>query len=261
LRLTVFDVGQGDASLLQLPEGSTLMVDAGGIPFGGSFDIGGRVLAPAMWARGVRSLDALLLTHGDPDHIGGAPSVIADFQPRAVWQGVPVAAHLPLQETLARARAHGGMVEERWSGEQFDMAGARIHVLHPAPPDWERQKVRNDDSVVIEVLYGNVAVLMTGDIEADVERELLPKLVPASIRILKVAHHGSRTSSSRELLERWRPQFAIISCGRGNRFGHPAADVLGRLTAIGATLLRTDLDGEITVETDGSEVQVIRKLP
>jgi competence protein ComEC len=111
--------------------------------------------------------------------------------------------------------------------------------------------VRNDDSVVVELVYGDAALLLTGDISADVERAILPQLSPATVRVLKVAHHGSRTSSSSLLLETWRPQLALISAGRGNTFGHPAPEVLRRLAAIGATVLRTDLHGQITVETDG----------
>jgi competence protein ComEC len=109
---------------------------------------------------------------------------------------------------------------------------------------------------VLEVLYGDVALLLTGDIGADVERAIVPHLIPAKTRILKVAHHGSRTSTSQELLDAWRPQIALISCGRGNPFGHPAPEVIQRLEATGARIYRTDLDGEITVDTDGQSVFV-----
>ena len=132
----------------------------------------------------------------------------------------------------------------------------RIRVLHPPAPDWERRRVRNDDSVVLELAYGDVTVLLTGDISAEVEREILPMLTRSPTRILKVAHHGSRTSTSRELLSEWRPQLALISAGRGNTFGHPAPEVLSRLEAIGARVLRTDLHGQITLETDGREIRV-----
>jgi competence protein ComEC len=268
MRLTMFDVGQGDALMLQIgavrasgAEGqaeaaNTIMVDTGGSPFGGSFDIGARVLEPALWARGLSGIDTLVLTHGDPDHIGGALPLIDDFEPRRVWQGIPVSRAASLQAVLQRAAGAGASLEQRHEGEEFRLGEARIHVLHPRPPEWERQKVRNDDSVVLEVMYGDVAFLLTGDIGADVERSILPRLVPAKIRVLKVAHHGSRTSTSRELLEAWRPQFALISCGRGNPFGHPVADVIARLQAIGARIYRTDLDGEITVDTDGKDVKV-----
>ena len=256
LRLSVFDVAQGEALLLRFPDASSMLVDAGGIPFGGSFDIGGRVLAPALWARGVRSLDTLVLTHGDPDHIGGARSVVGDFVPGEVWEGIPVPRHASLQETIRFAQQHYARVKQKRAGDEFTKGRVRIRVLHPPPPDWERQRVRNDDSIVMEVLYGSVAVLLTGDVSAAVERTLLPLLTPARTRILKVAHHGSRTSTSPERLGHWRPQIAIISAGRGNTFGHPAPDVIQRLEAVGATIYRTDLHGQITIETDGQSVGI-----
>ena len=253
--LTMFDVGQGDATLLELPDSSRVLVDAGGQPFGNStFDIGSRVLAPALWARGIRRLDALVLTHGDPDHIGGAASVIDDFAPTALWEGIPVLRHAPLQEVLRQARAAGIDVGQHLAGEAWHAGAARARVLHPPPPDWERQRVRNDDSIVLEIVYGDVAVLLLGDVGAEVERSILPQLTLARHRILKVGHHGSRTSTSPELLEHWRPQIALISCGRGNTFGHPAPEVLRRLDAIGARIYRTDLDGQVTIETDGIRV-------
>jgi len=268
LRLTMFDVGQGDSLMLQVRESNlsgargtetgprTLLVDTGGSPFGGSFDIGSRVLEPALWARGVSAIDTLLLTHGDPDHIGGALPLIDDFNPRRLWEGVPVPRARSLQSVLARASVSGAVIDQRRDGEEFRFGDARVFVLHPPRPDWERQRVRNDDSVVVEIVYRDVALLLTGDIGADVERAIVPRLVPAKIRVLKVAHHGSRTSTSRELLEAWRPQIALISCGRGNPFGHPAPDVIARLDAIGARIYRTDRDGEVTVDTDGTNVRV-----
>jgi competence protein ComEC len=257
LRLTLFDVGQGESMLLQVPGGDPLLIDAGGSPFGGgSFDVGGRVLAPALWARGVRHLGSMLITHGDPDHIGGAASVLTDFRPASVWWGTPVPPHPPSREFLQAANQPARRVAFRRAGDQLSIGGAQIRVLHPPPPDWERQKVRNDDSVVLEVVYGDVALLLTGDITTDIERQIAPQLTPARIRVLKVAHHGSRTSSSRDLLESWHPRIALISCGRGNTFGHPAPDVLDRLQAVGARVYRTDRDGEITVESDGHSVWV-----
>ena len=136
------------------------------------------------------------------------------------------------------------------------MGAVRMRVLHPSVPDWERRRVRNDDSVVLEVRYGDVAVLLLGDVGAGIERSIAAQLMPAKYRILKVAHHGSRTSSARELIESWRPGIAIISCGRGNTFGHPAPEVLQRLESVGADIYRTDLHGQISLETDGVNVHV-----
>jgi competence protein ComEC len=256
LRVTMFDVGQGESMLIETPGGRRLLIDSGGAPFGGSFDIGARVLAPALWARGIRGLDTFLITHGDPDHLGGALDVLADFSPHELWMGISVPRHGPTRDVTADATGRGVPVAFRRRGETTAEGDARVRVLHPPPPDWERRRVRNDDSVVLEIVYGKVAVLLTGDISAAVEREILPLLTRAPARVLKVAHHGSRTSSSHELLSEWRPQVALISAGRGNTFGHPAPEVLSRLDAIGASVLRTDLHGQITVETDGAEIRV-----
>ena len=256
LRVTVLDVGQGEAMVLE-SGGSRLQIDAGGAPFGGGgFDIGARVVAPSLWARGIARLDAVLLTHGDPDHIGGAPFLFAAFAPRQMWEGIVVPRHESSRELRAAAAAVGATVSTRRAGELFEWGRARIRVLHPPEPDWERPRVRNDDSVVLEVTCGDVAVLLTGDIGADVERVIVPQLTAAGTRVLKVAHHGSRTSSSGALLEGWRPQIALISAGRGNTFGHPAPEVIERLESIGAQIYRTDRHGEITVDSDCTSVSV-----
>ncbi len=254
LHVTVLDVGQGESLLVETDQGR-LLVDAGGRPFGEGTEIGRRVVVPAIWARGATSLDALLITHADPDHVGGAGAVFDALAVGALWLGVDVPNHLPTRELRDRAVALRVPVIHQRDGRRAAWGGARIRVLHPPEPDWERRRVRNDDSVVLEIVYGDVAVLLAGDISAEVERRILSSLTPAPIRVLKVAHHGSRTSSTAALVEGWRPDVALVSCGRGNTFGHPAPEVLARLTAAGATVLRTDADGQIMLWTDGRQVR------
>lgn len=257
LRLTMLDVGQGEALLLQFPDGAAWLVDAGGQPFGGGgADIGARVVLPVLWSLGVRHLDALVLTHGDPDHVGGAPPVLDAFHPRMLLEGVVVPGHLPTSRLRELARAGGALLREVRAGEETRHGPVAVRVLHPLAPDWERRRVRNDDSVVIEVRYGDVVMLLAGDVGADVETALAPRLSRGAVRVLKVAHHGSRTSTAAALVEVWRPTLALVSAGRGNRFGHPAREVIERLSAAGAAVYRTDRDGAIRLDTDGRIVRV-----
>ena len=129
-------------------------------------------------------------------------------------------------------------------------------VHHPPHPEWERQRVRNDDSAVLEIRYGGVSFVFTGDIGKEVEPTIASSFARAPIRILKVPHHGSATSSSQPFLDALRPDVAVISAGRGNPFGHPVASVLERYRNIGAAIYRTDQDGAVSIETDGITVRV-----
>jgi competence protein ComEC len=253
VRLTVLDVGQGEAVLAQLPSGHDLLVDTGGGP--GSFDVGARVVTPAVWALGSRRLDWLAITHADLDHIGGAAAVLADLDPREIWEGVPVPRDAALQHVLALARAQGVVRRRIRRGDILEAGGVTIEVCHPPEPEWERQRVRNDDSVVLRIRYGDVELLLTGDAGPEFE-QTWAESTGAPIRILKAAHHGSRTSSSAAFVEAYRPQAVLVSVGRGNPFGHPAPVVLGRFRDAGAEVFRTDTDGAITVETDGVQARV-----
>ena len=142
------------------------------------------------------------------------------------------------------------------AGDHIEAGGVEMRVHHPKPADWERQRVRNDDSLVIELRYGQVSMLLTGDIGIDVERDLLPTLDLLPIVVLKAPHHGSSTSSSEEFIQALEPRLVLISCGRANPYGHPTAPVMARYDAAGATVLRTDLNGQIEVLTDGLSLTV-----
>ncbi|MEO7190711.1 MAG: DNA internalization-related competence protein ComEC/Rec2 [Vicinamibacterales bacterium] len=256
LRLTMIDVGQGDAFLLQFPTGHTLLVDAGGASSG--FDIGDRVVAPALWALGVRRLDWLLVTHPDLDHIGGAASVAAAFDVREIWEGVPVPRDPKRRSLRQVATALGAGWRQQQRGDHLEVGGISVDVMGPLLPDWERQKVRNDDSVVLRLRYGDVEMLLTGDVSAEIERTLLSSSVDdhdPPLRVLKVAHHGSRTSSSARFLQRYRPVAALVSVGRGNSFGHPAPEVIAGLRQVASHVFRSDRDAAVIVETDGHVVR------
>jgi competence protein ComEC len=251
---TFIDVGQGAATLVRFPSGHAMLVDAGG-QGGGRFDIGRRVVAPAIWAAGVRRLTYLVVTHGDADHAGGAAAVAADFRPLEVWEGVPVPPE-PLLRGLKLVAARNGASWRRLQRRDAVALGtAEVIAWHPEPPEWERQRVRNDDSVVVEVRFGEVSLLLAGDVEAPAEAELAGLLQPAGIRVLLAPHHGSATSSTWPLVKAAAPDLVVVSAGRGNRYRHPHAAVLDRYRAVGARILRTDLDGAVTIRTDGQVLE------
>ena len=254
LHLTMLDVGQGDSILVTLPNGRTLLVDTGGVSIAGTFDVGDRVIGPALRARGMGRLDYLAITHGDPDHIGGAAAIVRDFKPSEIWYGNFVNNHEPtlrLQEVAVRSRSTWRWLQR---GDRLELGAVELRVHHPPLPDWERQKVRNDDSLVIELRFGQVSTLLTGDIAREVEHALIPALDLLPTVILKSPHHGSGTSSSEEFIQAIKPRVVVIGVGRANTYGHPLPYVLKRYEKVGAKVLRTDRFGQIDLVTDGETI-------
>ena len=256
LTATFIDVGQGDATLIRFPRGATMLVDSGGLASASSFDIGDRVVAPVLRHAAVRRLDVVALTHADMDHAGGAAAVFREFRPREIWEGVQVPRLELLRELKFEADRAGSQWTNVQAGDVVAIDGVEVAVRHPPLPDWERQEVRNDDSIVLELTWRSVSFVLTGDIGREVEREIGRQFSAAPLRVIKVPHHGSLTSSSREFVRTLAPRVAVVSAGRSNTFGHPAPEVLDGYRQVGAQIFRTDQDGAVTVETDGHSLEV-----
>jgi competence protein ComEC len=284
LRVTALDVGQGDATLIDLPDGRLMLIDGGGF-VGSAIDPGERVILPTLRARRRDHLDIVVLTHPHPDHFGGLLSVARQVSIGEFWYGGANAAPLapgPLVTADPRAAAPAP-VEAPPPGfrdllEQLKQAGvplrsapelcephhaftagaAALQVLHPCPSASEQSQ--NDNSLVLRIAYGQHAALFVGDAERWAEERLIATH-PGDLHadFLKVGHHGSRTSSSSAFLAHVTPTFASISCGVRNRFGHPHAEAVDRLTGAGALPLPLDRLGAVQWQTDGT-AQTLRTL-
>ncbi len=231
--VVVLDVGQGDAILLR--DGRrTLLIDGGGWPHG---DFGGRVLVPALSALGIRRLDAVALTHPDRDHCNGLVDLTRYLPVAEIWMS-PWASGDCAGELLGAPARRWRVL---WRGEVERLGGWRVEVLHPAPGS---RRGRNDRSLVLAARVAGHRLLLAGDVEAPVEKRLAAEHADRlSAGVLKIAHHGSRSSTTGAFLRAVGPRVALISAGVGNPYGHPHPRVLERLHAAGVRVLRTDRSG------------------
>ncbi|HUG37677.1 MAG TPA: DNA internalization-related competence protein ComEC/Rec2 [Candidatus Limnocylindrales bacterium] len=264
LRVVFLDVGQGDATLVEVPEGQRLLIDGG--PGGPRrFDVGERVLLPFLWNRPAARLDVVSLSHSDPDHSGGLAAVLRRMRVGELWENGRWGAGS--EETLRALVAARVPRRVPSAGTRLWLGSAVVTTLHPAgaigtgatagEPD-DAEVSENDSSLVLRLDWRGVSFLFTGDIGRRVERRLVHRGAPLHTLVLKVAHHGSRFGTTTEFLEVARPTVAIVSAGARNPFRHPTPEALGRLAAAGARVYRTDRDGAIIVETDGQTIEVTR---
>ncbi len=255
LELTAIDVGQGDSLLVIFPTGTKMLIDGGGhLQFGRprptTFDTGEDVVSPYLWSRGISRLDIVVATHAHQDHIGGLPAILENFRPKELWVGAN-----PQQDLLNHAASLKILVIYQHSEPAFDLSGTTIEILSP-PPNFPPTKAINNDSLAFRIRYGARSFLLTGDMEKPMEARLLSSGEDLHSDVLKVGHHGSKTSTIQPFLDAVSPSIAIISDGFENSFGHPHKDVLARLENRHDAILRTDLDGLVTILTDGQHLSM-----
>jgi competence protein ComEC len=253
MEVTAIDVGQGDSIFIVSPDGATMLIDAGG-PVGAvteaaeatsRFDVGEEVVSPYLWSRRFRRLDVLALSHAHSDHMGGMPAVLRNFRPRELWVSIDPNSDA-YRSLLDEAKDLGVTVRHFYVGNQLAWGGTQITMLAPEAGYVNPREPINNDSLVMRMQYGDASVLLEGDAEAPSEREMLSHGRVAPVTLLKVGHHGSRTSTTQEFFNAAAPKDAVVSVGKGNTFGHPRYEVIERIADARTKLYRTDEFGLTT---------------
>lgn len=244
IRLYFLDVGQGDCILIRTVEGD-ILIDAG-------TEQAQELLCFRLRELGVRELSLAIFTHADEDHIGGADGVLKSFPVKEIWLGGQDEEHDSINALRAVVEENNIPIGTVSAGSTRQIGGVILTALYPMAGVISEDS--NQNSIVVKLHYGKVSAIFTGDADAEVERDLVARYGHEQLAadLYKVGHHGSYTSTTQEFLDAVRPRYAVISAGRGNSYGHPHGEVLDRLEASGAEILRIDLLGEIAFESDGS---------
>jgi competence protein ComEC len=253
-RFHAIDVGQGESLLLELPEGSAILIDGGGIPES-EFDVGENIVSEYLWSRGYRKLEAVVSTHAHTDHLEGLRSVVENFQVGELWIGDAEQESKELDELLGVAESRGITVKRFRRGDRATMGSSSWSFLNPPDPPYEGKNALNRNSLVARVEIGDRSLLLTADIDALTATDLV-ELYGTMLRsdVLKVPHHGGRDSLTREFLTAVAPQVAVISLGRRNIFHFPDEGLIRLLEEAGVTALRTDVNGALVLRLGNDEI-------
>jgi competence protein ComEC len=245
LQVHFLSTGQGDSTLIQFPRGGCLLVDGGGRRPEGA-------VQTYLKRRRIGRLDLVMVTHPEADHIGEIPELVREV-PVGLFIDAGVSGDTKAFRELQKALFESGCPHVSVTrGQQIEgIPGVRLSILHPGTPSDRDSGGTNDQSIVLEIGYGKIVLLLTGDIGREVEEEITRLYPDSECTVLKVPHHGSNTSTSDLLLHEWQPEIAVIEVGKENAYGHPHPQVLARLARHGVPVFRTDRDGSIQFITNG----------
>ncbi len=254
------DIGQGDCALIELPGGKTILIDGGGTR-DNRFDIGRRVLAPWLWNKGIRKLDLVILSHPHPDHINGLIAILKKFEVAAVWES-GLDTDLPGYAEFRRVATEKNIMRRTVSADDPPMmvGEAELRILHPSREFYAHDRkpymAENNRSLVVQLGLNGKTFLFTGDIGRTAEQWIIETVRDLKCYLMKVPHHGSKSSSSDAFVNATRPEVAVVTVGRGNQYRHPSEEVIERYLAIGSTVYRTDTGGAITLKMSKDHMEV-----
>jgi competence protein ComEC len=260
LQVTFIDVGQGNAALIQCPQGKNILIDGGGFPES-SFDVGKYVVAPFLWHERIKNVDTVILTHPHPDHLNGLIFILKNFNICEVWsngQNSTAPSYRAFTETLKEKHITHRIVSGKMA--PLNMNGVTVRILNPpgyfnsVVDNSQTYDFTNDSSLVVKMTFGRVGFLFPADISCRSEARLLKENQNMVSQVLLVPHHGGFMSSSLPFLQHVYPRIAVISCGKTNIYHFPHPDIITRYQKMGAMILRTDLNGAITITTDGTNI-------
>jgi competence protein ComEC len=254
LKFTFIDVGQGESILVEFPGTRKMLIDGGGFPEG-TFDIGENVLSSFLWKKGIKKIDYLVLTHAHPDHLNGLKAVSKNFKIREFWEAFSPTKSDDYKE-FKKILPNSVLEKRLFRGHTHQEKNVKIQVLHPERGELFIPRILNDDSLVLRFTYGKTSFLLPGDIGINAERKILEHFSEIKSQVLKSPHHGSRSSSSEEFLEKASPRIVVISAGIGNTYGFPNQEVLKRYERIGAEVYRTDNSGAVEISSNGQTISV-----
>jgi competence protein ComEC len=262
LRIHILDVGQGNAALLEIPSGYTILIDGGGFSDNKAFDMGASVVAPFLWGKKIGTIDTIVLSHPNSDHMNGLIFIARHFNVQNFWstdEKPNSRSFLELQKIISEKKIHHPCFQELPATQIIN--GVEIRILHPYKNflfSDEKTGDLNNNSLVIKITYKNQSFLFPGDLMAIGEKELVQRHGhQLESTALLAPHHGSRTSSSEPFLRTVKPEFAIISAGWKNRFGMPHQVVLDRYNSLGCHIYRTDENGCVSMTTNGSLLEIV----